>query len=566
MTAQAGPPDARVVEDWLAGDPDGDDRAEIEALRTDPQAGAALAARFAAPLAFGTAGLRGPLRAGPAGMNTATVIRATAGLAAFLAARGAAGTPVVVGHDARHRSADFARAVAEVLAGAGHAVTLLPRALPTPVLAFAVRHTQAAAGVQVTASHNPAGDNGYKVYLAGGLPLAAPDDRAIEQAIADAPPAALVPRSPVAPADDTLVERYLTAVAGLPRLPARPLRIALTAVHGVGGAPAVAALRRAGYADVHVVAAQHEPDPDFPTAGRPNPEEPGVCDLLLARAAEVGADVAIALDPDADRCAVGVAGPDGRWRMLTGDETGLLMAAHVLADPRPEDSAAADTVSPLVATTLVSAPLLPALASARGARGAVTPTGFKHLMRAGAGLVYAYEEALGMAVAPDLVADKDGISAAVRVCEYAADLRARGRTLHGALSELAAELGPWAGHAVSVRLPTPDLIAAGMSRIRTDAPRVLAGVPVTMTDLARADTEEVVDAVAFEGTGSGAAAGDLRLRAVLRPSGTEPKLKVYLHARLSPGAPAGAGEQHRKRLRGVLDVAARELTALIGGG
>lgn len=562
MTGQ-GAPDPRVVDAWLAGDPDAADRAEIAALRTDPQGGAALAARFAAPLAFGTAGLRGPLRAGPAGMNTATVIRATAGLAAFLAGQGAAGTPVVVGHDARHRSADFARAVAEVLAGAGHAVTLLPRALPTPVLAFAVRRTGAAAGVQVTASHNPAGDNGYKVYLAGGLPLASPDDRAVEQAITDAPPAVSVPRTPVLPADDTLVERYLTAVAGLPRLPARPLRIALTAVHGVGGDPAVAVLRRAGYADVHVVAAQHEPDPDFPTAPRPNPEEPGVCDLLLARAAEVGADVAIALDPDADRCAVGAADADGRWRMLTGDETGLLMAAHVLADPRPETSAS-PVAPPLVATTLVSAPLLPALAAARGARSAVTPTGFKHLMRAGRGLVYAYEEALGMAVAPDLVADKDGISAAVRVCEYAADLRARGRTLHGALTALAGELGPWAGSGVSVQLPTLELITAGMTRIRTAAPHVLAGVPVTMTDLAREGTGPVFDAVVLDGTGDGAETGGLRLRAVLRPSGTEPKLKIYLHARLSPGAPAGAGEEHRERLHEVLGRAARELTALIG--
>ncbi|HEU0087767.1 MAG TPA: phospho-sugar mutase, partial [Pseudonocardiaceae bacterium] len=315
---------------WIADDIDGDDRTELQriltnALAGDAAAGAELAARMDGPLRFGTAGLRGPMRAGPAGMNRAVVLRTSAGLASWLSAQGRLGT-VVVGRDARHRSEQFAADAAGVFGAAGFDAVLLPRPLPTPVLAFAARRLKAVAGVQITASHNPASDNGYKAYTEGGLQLAPPADAEIEAMIAAAPPAVEVPRNgPVRAGGDDLLEAYLQRVAGLPRGTARALRVAATPLHGVGGVVLVEALRRAGFGDVHLVAEQAEPDPTFRTVCFPNPEEPGAADALLALAADVGADLAVALDPDADRCAVGVPDRAGRWRMLRGDESGALL-------------------------------------------------------------------------------------------------------------------------------------------------------------------------------------------------------------------------------------------------
>lgn len=500
MTAQL-PADAAA---WIAGDPDPACRVELEAL--DPTE---LGERFAAPLTFGTAGLRGPVRAGPGGMNLAVVLRTTAGLARWLQDRCQGGSTVVVGHDARHGSQRFARAAAEVLAAAGFAVVALPRPLPTPILAFATRRLGAAAGVQITASHNPATDNGYKVYLTGGAQLVSPADREIETAIAGVGPAADVPRCPVEPADDTLVDDYLARVATLPRSTSRALRIALTPLHGVGGETALAALAAAGFTDVHVVDAQFAPDPDFPTVRFPNPEEPGATDALLALAERVDADIALALDPDADRCAVGVRGPGG-WRMLRGDETGVLLADRILETAPPD---------PLVATTVVSSTQLEKLAAARGARFAQTLTGFKWLVRAGDGLVYAYEEAIGHCVDPDAVRDKDGISAAVLVADLAADLRSRGRGLLDVLDDLAVECGLHVGDQVSIRAARLGEIADSMARLRSALPERLAGEPVTASDLLLRPGPLRTDAVILEGES---------VRMVVRPSGTEPKLKCYL--------------------------------------
>ncbi|MBD0323598.1 MAG: phospho-sugar mutase, partial [Aldersonia sp.] len=328
-------------------------------------------------LRFGTAGLRGPLRDGPDGMNVDVVTRTTAGLAAWLAERCLGGGVVVVGYDARHGSTEFATATAEVFAAAGFAVRLLPRPLPTPVTAFAVRALDAVAGVQITASHNPATDNGYKVFASGGAQIVSPADREIEAHIERVGPAAAVPRAAVDAVGDDLVARYIERVASLPHGSRRDVRIALTAMHGVGGETAIEALRTAGFTDVHLVAEQFEPDPDFPTVAFPNPEEPGATDLLLALAERIDADLAVALDPDADRCAIGVPDENG-WRMLRGDETGVLLGEHVL-ETAPQNS--------LVASTVVSSRLLGKLAPARGARHAETLTGFKWLVRAGDGLV-----------------------------------------------------------------------------------------------------------------------------------------------------------------------------------
>ncbi|MEV6273728.1 phospho-sugar mutase [Nocardia sp. NPDC051832] len=469
-------------------------------------------------LRFGTAGLRGPLQDGPDGMNVETVSRATAGLCVWLRGRCLGGGTVVVGRDARHGSAEFAAATAEIFAAAGFPVLLLPEPVPTPVVAYAVRELGAVCGVQITASHNPPADNGYKVYLDGGSQLIAPADTEIERCIeAITGP---IERLPVAAADDDLVRRYLDRVGRLRELIGGPgtradVRIALTALHGVGGAIAVRALAAAGFTDVHVVPEQFAPDPDFPTVAFPNPEEPGATDLLLALAERVQAEVAIALDPDADRCAVGIRGPAG-WRMLRGDETGVLLADCVLSTASRSDSVGGD---PLVATTIVSSRLLSKLAPARGARYAETLTGFKWLARAGDRLVYAYEEAIGHCVDPAAVRDKDGISAAVVAADLVARLKARGRTLQDELDDYALEFGLHAGAQVSLRLADASAAADVVARLRTSPPDEIAGEPVKYTDLLQARGRMHTDALVFEGAG---------LRLVIRPSGTEPKLKCYL--------------------------------------
>ncbi|MFE3446302.1 phospho-sugar mutase [Nocardia sp. NPDC059180] len=464
-------------------------------------------------LRFGTAGLRGPLREGSDGMNVTTVGRASAGIADWLRDRCLGGGRVIVGRDARHGSAEFATATAEIFAAAGFPVTLLPEPLPTPVTAFAVRELGAVAGVQITASHNPATDNGYKVYLDGGAQLLAPADTEIESRIeAVTEPIA---RTPVESSGADLVRRYLDRVSALPKLIGGPgeradIRIALTPLHGVGGETARAALAAAGFTDVHVVDEQFAPDPDFPTVAFPNPEEPGATDLLVALAERVGADIAIALDPDADRCAVGVPEADGKVRMLRGDETGVLLADCVLR------TAPADA---LVATTIVSSRLLSRLAPARGARFAETLTGFKWLARAGDGLVYAYEEAIGHCADPAAVRDKDGISAAVLAADFVARLKAGGRTLLDELDDYAVEFGLHAGDQVSLRLPDQGAAAAVLDRLRSDPPAVIAGMPMQVTDLSAVRGRMRTDALIFEGEST---------RMVIRPSGTEPKLKCYL--------------------------------------
>ena len=347
-------------------------------------------------LAFGTAGLRGPVRDGPDGMNVGTVTRATAGLAAWLVEHGHTGETVVVGRDARHGSAEFHTATTEVLSAAGFDVVALDEPGPTPLVAFACRQLGAAAGVMITASHNPPQDNGYKVYLDGGAQLIGPADREIESLISAAPDAGDVPRSPVAtdPRAATVRDDYLARLDqrfGAPT--ASNVRIALTAMHGVGGALAVDALRRSGFADVVVVDQQFAPDPDFPTVAFPNPEEPGATDLLLALAREKEADLAIALDPDADRCAVGVPDHAGEWRMLTGDETGALLGDAALDGWAARHGTVATQPAPVIASSIVSGTLMNSIASRRGAVARRTLTGFKWLVRAGDPLAYAYEEA-----------------------------------------------------------------------------------------------------------------------------------------------------------------------------
>ncbi|GLW95424.1 phospho-sugar mutase [Actinokineospora globicatena] len=505
---------------WIADDVDPASRAELQhvvarAMGGVPGAADELADRMAGPLTFGTAGLRGPVRAGPNGMNRAVVVRTTAGLAAWLVAKGHAGGVVVVGRDARHGSEEFAADAAGVLAAAGFDVRALPHPLPTPVLAFLTRSLGAVAGVQITASHNPPADNGYKLYVDGGAQIIPPADREIEAAIAAVGPAVSVPLSGnVTTLGEDALQAYLDSVYVLPRGTARQLRVAATALHGVGAGPLALALHGAGFVDVALVAEQSLPDPDFPTVGFPNPEEPGATDLLLAKASEVDADIAVALDPDADRCAIGVRGRDGEWRMLSGDETGALLGSHILSTT--------DSPDPLVATTIVSSSLLGSIAAAHGARHALTLTGFKWLMRAGEGLVYAYEEALGHSVDPSHVRDKDGISAAVLACDLAATLRAEGRTLLDALDDLAVAHGVFLTKQISLRVADLATIPALMSRLRATPPTSFAGIPITAEDL-------LPEADVLRYTGDG-------IRVLIRPSGTEPKIKAYLESS-SPATP-----------------------------
>ena len=491
------------VQAWLDDEVDDDARAELEQLLAR-QDGAELADRFSGPLTFGTAGLRGPLRAGPNGMNRAVVRRAAAGLAAWLTDTGQAGRVVVVGYDGRRGSADFARDSAAIFAAAGFDSRLLPRLLPTPLLAFAVQHLGAAAGVMVTASHNPPQDNGYKVYVADGAQIAPPVDAQIEahiRAVGAVRDISLDDGYTVL--GDEVVDAYVAAVAGLVSGPARQLRIVHTAMHGVGSEVVGKVFAAAGFAPLITVPQQAEPDGAFPTVAFPNPEEPGALDLALALAAEHDADLVIANDPDADRCAVAAPTPSA-WRMLRGDEVGVLLADALLRKG----------IRGTYATTIVSSSMLAAMAAKHGVGYVETLTGFKWISRAAPDLVYGYEEALGYAVAPNLVRDKDGVSAALLVAELAAEMSARGSSLLQRLEELFTEYGRYATDQLSVRVDDLSLIDAAMARLRANPPANLLGASVTVTDLL-----PDADVVRLRwATG----------RVVVRPSGTEPKLKAYL--------------------------------------
>ncbi|WP_353648323.1 phospho-sugar mutase [Nakamurella sp. A5-74] len=509
----------QAATDWISADVCPADRDELQQILTAASSGnasaiAELEDRMSGPLGFGTAGLRGPLRAGPSGMNLVVMRRAAAGIAAHLRANGGTRQSVVVGHDARHRSREFAEDAANVLSAAGFDVVLSPGPVPTPVTAFAVRHLQAAAGLQVTASHNPPRDNGLKVYLQAGAQLVSPTDAAIEAAIAAAPAAGAVKTDGnPSPWPDDLVDAYRASIAALVPAGHRELRLVTTAMHGVGGQLLLDVLQDNGFTDVTAVASQQDPDPDFPTVTFPNPEEPGATDALLALADELGADLAIANDPDADRCAIGARSADGSMRMLRGDETGVLLGDHVLAGL---DRAAHP--DPLVATTIVSSSLLGAVAAAHGARYDETLTGFKWIVRAGdgqgTGLVFGYEEALGLCVDPDHVRDKDGISAAAVAAVMAADLKAQGRTVFDALDELAVQHGLHVTDQLSVRVQDLQLIGDVMTGLRAAPPDTLLDTSVSATDVMPR-----TDAIVLRGNG---------VRVVVRPSGTEPKLKAYL--------------------------------------
>lgn len=550
---------------WLRQDPDPETRDELAGLITragsgDEAALANLADRFRARLEFGTAGLRGELASGSNRMNRVLVAQAAAGFAAYLTEKAAPGTTptVVVGYDGRKNSRVFARDSAEIFAGAGLRAILLPRLLPTPVLAFAVRHLSADAGVMVTASHNPPNDNGYKVYLGGadqGSQIVSPADAEIAahiQRVADRADVPSIPRSDAyETAGEGIIDAYVAATVAVAPAPvgAAGLRWVYTAMHGVGWETFSRIIGDAGYPAPWTVSEQRDPDPTFRTVSFPNPEEPGAMDLAFAKARTLGAELVIANDPDADRLAVGI--PDetaeGGWRRLTGNEVGLLLGWRAARAATAEGPAAPGTS---LACSLVSSPALAAVAEHYGLDFHETLTGFKWISRA-PGIVFGYEEALGYLVNPTTVRDKDGISAAVALLGLAAEARGREASLADLLEEIAAEVGHFASGQVSIRVDDVAVIGRIMAALRQDPPSAFGETAISAA-------EDLLAA------GGDAPAGDVlryRLadgsRVIVRPSGTEPKLKVYIDAR------ADSAEAARAAVA-ALDAAIRELLDRLG--
>ncbi|MGH9084549.1 MAG: phospho-sugar mutase [Acidimicrobiales bacterium] len=556
MTVPAVPdPLVRAAEVWRDEDPDPITRGEVDDLLARGDA-AGLAARFGDRLQFGTAGLRGPLGAGPNRMNRALVRRATAGVVAWLREQGEVGA-VVVGRDARHGSADFAADTAAVLAGAGFRALVLPAPLPTPVAAFAVRHLQAVAGIVITASHNPPQDNGYKLYLGDGAQIVPPVDGQISAHIDAIGSLDEIPmgQTGIEVVGDEVVEAYLAGAVGLLGDGPRRVTAVYTAMHGVGAETLRRAVSLAGFPPLVEVLEQVEPDPDFPTVAFPNPEEPGALDLALARAREVAADLVLANDPDADRLAVAIPDPavEGGWRALTGDELGALLADHLLrrVGHGPDDT---------VVTTVVSSRLLQRLAAAAGVAYAESLTGFKWVVRApaaGQRFVFGYEEALGYCVG-ELVRDKDGVSAALVAAELAAERRAAGSDLVERLDEIFRAHGAHVTRQRSIRVEGSDWldrVTAAMASLRAEPPTEVAGLAVeAVEDLLPGGRLPPSDVLVWTLDGA---------RLVVRPSGTEPKCKCYAESVVPvvDDDVAAARGAAREIVEAVLDAAGELLVA-----
>jgi len=534
---------------WLETDPDPQTRRELEALIAhakvgDEAAQQELADAFTGTLQFGTAGLRGPLGPGPNRMNRVVVTRAAAGLARYLNKLHPGGSAVVIGYDARHNSDVFARDTASVLTGAGIRAMVLPQPLPTPVLAFAIRHLGCAAGVMVTASHNPPRDNGYKVYLDAGSQIVPPADTEISALIAEV--TALGDIAQLPQGDDwvtlgeDLLDAYVARTASLVAPTAhRDIKVVYTAMHGVGGVVVDRVMQAAGFSQPVPVTEQFTPNPDFPTVAFPNPEEPGALDLALATAQASAADIVIANDPDADRCAVAVPAPtessnDG-WRKLQGDEVGALLAWWMIHR---------GTAPGVFASSIVSCSLLKEIAESAGHDYQQTLTGFKWIARI-PNLRFGYEEALGYCVDPDAVKDKDGVSAALLIAEMAAQLKSEGRTVQDVLDELALAHGLYVTEQVSIRVDDLLTISKIMQRLRSQTPTSVGGFPVTsFADLEQGvDGLPPTDGLRFE--------LDSGSRIIVRPSGTEPKIKCYLQVVIP--VTGGALDQARGLARERLD-------------
>ena len=480
-------------------------------------------------------------------MNRVIVGQAAAALATYLLDHGLTGGKVIIGFDARRNSDIFARDTAEIMAAAGFEAMITPGPLPTPVVAFGIRHLGCVAGVVVTASHNPPQDNGYKVYLGDGSQIVPPADMEISSRIDEVAKHSLddIPRSrSYAVLDVALVDAYIDRIAAwVPSDAPRQLRWVYTPLHGVGGSLVERVVEACGFPAGNVVAEQAEPDPRFPTVAFPNPEEPGAIDLAVNLAQRISADLVIANDPDADRLAAAVV-INGQWRMLRGDELGALLG----------DDALRRGVCGTYACSIVSSSMLAAMAAAHDQPFAYTLTGFKWIGRV-PGLAYGYEEAIGYCVDPEAVPDKDGISALARLLMLAAGLKAEGRTIADRLDEIARRYGVYETDQMSLRVEHIELIAAAMARLRANPPKLLGGQQTSVVDLAHGnDMLPATDAVLIDGE---------TIKVVVRPSGTEPKLKCYLEARRP--APGGADlAAARAATRSTLAVIRSEMSAILG--
>jgi len=499
--------------DWIAKDPDPitartlrkwlENANEIELRKS-----------FSGFLEFGTAGLRGPVRPGPSGMNRAVVGRTAAGIAAFMKSRGL--SKVVIGRDARHGSEEFMQESAEIFAGAGMQVCLLPRELPTPVLAFAVNELQMDCGVMVTASHNPAIDNGYKVYLGKnvdginfrGSQIVSPADREISIEISKVELPS--PRSSTWDiVGEDLIEKYISATTS-GHSQSVPQKIVYTAMHGVGTQTLLSVFKSAGFSPPTLVSEQSEPDPDFPTVAFPNPEEPGAIDLAIRLAIKERADLVIANDPDADRCAIAAKDATGEWRMLRGDEFGTLLGYHMAKNSNLKGK--------VFATSIVSSSALSKIAKNFGIDFVETLTGFKWISKV-PNLTYGYEEAIGYCVDPEVVNDKDGISAALKIAAISSELSAKGSSIFKYLDEIWREIGYHRTEQLSIRVTDLTIIKKILSDLRENPPATITGKPVT--------SFEDLSAGKLPTEGFRLWCGE-NMRVIIRPSGTEPKLKTYI--------------------------------------
>ena len=506
------------VEAWIADDPD-PVTADLLRLWLDTNNESELRASFNGFLQFGTAGLRGPIRPGPSGMNRAVVGRAASGIVAYMKERNL--TSVVIGRDARYGSEDYTFETAEIMSGAGMVVYVLPRPLPTPVLAFATNDLGCDVGIMVTASHNPPQDNGYKVYLGGtvdgieyrGSQIVSPTDISIAQKIDAITSLKAQPRGKAwTVLGEEVIEKYITRTASLATNPG-DLRIVYTAMHGVGTETIQRVFHTAGFPSPILVDAQSAPDPDFPTVAFPNPEEPGAIDLALETAKNFDAHLVIANDPDADRCAAAVNDPKTGWRMLRGDELGAIFG----------ESIARKSSTGIFANSIVSSSILKKIAGHYNLEFKETLTGFKWLAKI-KGLTFGYEEALGYAVDAITVNDKDGISAAITLAQIATDLAKDGKTVLDLLDEVWARHGFHATEQISIRLSDLSKVGVILGGLRNNPPQQIAGRKVTSIDDLAAPTDGLppTDGLRIWLDGG--------VRIIIRPSGTEAKMKCYIEA------------------------------------
>ena len=504
------------IQAWIADDPDPVTASQLQ-LWLDSNNEAELRTSFNGFLQFGTAGLRGPIRPGPSGMNRAVVGRTAAGLVTYMKERNL--TSVVIGRDARYGSEDYTFETAEIMSGAGMKVFVLPRPLPTPVLAFATNELSCDVGIMVTASHNPPQDNGYKVYLGGtvdgieyrGSQIVSPTDVSIAKNIDAITSLKAQPRGKVwTVLGEEIIEKYISRTAALATKPGS-LRIVYTAMHGVGTETLQRVFQKAGFTSPILVDAQAAPDPDFPTVAFPNPEEPGAIDLALETAKTFDADLVIANDPDADRCAAAVKDPATGWRMLRGDELGAILG----------ESIARKSNSGIFANSIVSSSILKKIAEHYNLEFKETLTGFKWLAKI-KGLTFGYEEALGYAVDAKTVNDKDGISAAITLAQIATDLAADGKTLLDLLDEIWARHGFHATEQISIRLSDLSKVGVILGGLRSNPPQNIAGRTVTSIDDLAAPTDGLppTDGLRIWLDGG--------VRIIIRPSGTEAKMKCYI--------------------------------------